>query len=291
MLSRTPAFLLAALCWSATALAGSSNSLLDVSPDGARLLVVNSDNDSVSVVDMRSRKVLHEIKVGDKPEGVTWIGNGPLAAVTVYREDRVVFLDTDDGQHRRETAASPTNPTASSPPRTAAGPRSRTSIPAPSARSTWSKRKVLRKIKAGSMVRGLALSSRRETPVRHRVLHRHPARRRSRAPARSSIPGRATPPITFARHVVVHPRRPKAYLSHIRSQDRGHRRRRLHLPASDHLRSWCRPTARAGARRWPWTPTTASMSSTNPWEAALSPDGKRLYTDLRRHQRHERLGR
>ena len=55
-----------------------------------------SDGD-VTVVDLRARKALHEIKVGGKPEGVTWIGSGPLAAVTVYREDLVVFLDTGTG--------------------------------------------------------------------------------------------------------------------------------------------------------------------------------------------------
>src|SRR6516165_5935141 len=67
--------------------AGSSNSLMDVSPDGTRLLVANADNGTVTVVDTAARKVLHEIAVGEKPEGVTWIGNGPQAAVTAYHED------------------------------------------------------------------------------------------------------------------------------------------------------------------------------------------------------------
>src|SRR5216684_1473109 len=78
--------------------AGASNSLLDLSPDGAILLVVNADNGSVTVVDTVARRALREIPVGDKPEGVTWIGKGPLAAVTVYKEDLVVFIDTEKGQ-------------------------------------------------------------------------------------------------------------------------------------------------------------------------------------------------
>src|SRR5690242_12740898 len=90
--------LLAVLAFPALARAGSSNSLMDVAPDGSRLLVANADNGSVTVVDLKSRKAVHEIKVGDKPEGVTWIGNGPLAAVTVYREDAVVFIDAAAGQ-------------------------------------------------------------------------------------------------------------------------------------------------------------------------------------------------
>src|SRR5690349_1476628 len=72
--------------------AGSSNSLLDITPDGKHLLVPNSDNGTVTVVDALTDKVLREIIVGDKPEGVTWLGNGPLAVVTVYREDRIAFV-------------------------------------------------------------------------------------------------------------------------------------------------------------------------------------------------------
>src|SRR5438132_7068986 len=92
--------LLAALAMSLTgkARAGSSNSLLDVSPDGSLLLVANPDNGTVTVVDTLTRKSIHEIEVGEKPEGVTWIGSGPLAAVTVYREDKVVFFDADMGK-------------------------------------------------------------------------------------------------------------------------------------------------------------------------------------------------
>jgi YVTN family beta-propeller protein len=78
--------------------ANSSNSLMDVSPDGSLLLVANPDNGTVTVVDTVARKKLHEIKVGDKPEGVTWIGAGPLAAVAVYHDDRVVFLDAREGR-------------------------------------------------------------------------------------------------------------------------------------------------------------------------------------------------
>jgi YVTN family beta-propeller protein len=93
---------LAAICLTlgsiSMAWAGTSNSLMDVSPDGKRLIVANSDNGTVTIVDTADRKALREIKVGDKPEGVAWIGQGPLAAVTVYREDRVVFLDTEKGQ-------------------------------------------------------------------------------------------------------------------------------------------------------------------------------------------------
>src|SRR5262245_59351890 len=78
--------------------AGSSSSLLDVSPDGKLLLVANPDNGTVTVVDVAAAKVLHEIPVGDRPEGVAWVGPGPLAVVTVYRDDALVFLDAEAGR-------------------------------------------------------------------------------------------------------------------------------------------------------------------------------------------------
>src|SRR5579859_5062770 len=99
---RSAAFLIALLVIVPAVRANSSNSLMDVSSDGSLLLVANPDNGTVTVVDPAARKKLHEIKVGDKPEGVTWIGARgtdatPLAAVTVYREDRIVFIDAKEG--------------------------------------------------------------------------------------------------------------------------------------------------------------------------------------------------
>src|SRR5580692_2090751 len=77
--------------------AGTSNSLLDVSPDGKLLLAANRDNGTVTVVDTQTRKVLREIKVGEKPEGVSWIGDGPRAVVTVYEDSALVFFDAVTG--------------------------------------------------------------------------------------------------------------------------------------------------------------------------------------------------
>src|SRR5688572_15228162 len=78
--------------------AGASNSLLDVSPDGTRLLVDNTDNGTVTVIDTAKREVIREIEVGAKPEGVAWIGNGPRAAATLYAGSAVVFFDAATGK-------------------------------------------------------------------------------------------------------------------------------------------------------------------------------------------------
>src|SRR5947209_8954319 len=99
MLCRSAPYLLtivaivALFCLSPYSRAGSSNSLMDVSSDGAWLLVANPDNGTVTVVDVGARRAVREIDVGgEKPEGVCWIGAGPLAAATVYRENLVVFF-------------------------------------------------------------------------------------------------------------------------------------------------------------------------------------------------------
>ncbi|MBJ7429831.1 MAG: YncE family protein, partial [Gemmataceae bacterium] len=75
--------------------AGQSNSLMDVSQDGKKIAVANTDSGTVTVFDVQSRKPLAEIPVGTKPEGVTWIGKSPLLAVTLYSEDKVVIIDCD----------------------------------------------------------------------------------------------------------------------------------------------------------------------------------------------------
>ena len=76
--------------------AGSSSSLLDLSADGTRLLVANTDTGSVSVIDVKARQKLHEVAVGDHPEGVAWAGNVALA--TVYGDDAVQFVETATGK-------------------------------------------------------------------------------------------------------------------------------------------------------------------------------------------------
>src|SRR5262249_5862882 len=78
------------------------------------------------------------------------------------------------------------------------------------------------------------------------------------------------------RHVVIHPRRPKAYLAHIRSKVQV-----IHGTGSifPHVSICDLVSPEAGKRR-----AAVAMDNfngvyvvTNPWEAALSPDGKRLY--------------
>jgi YVTN family beta-propeller protein len=255
--------------------AGSSNSLMDLSPDGDRLLVTNADNGSVTVVDTRARKALREIKVGDKPEGVTWIGKGPLAAVTVYHEDRVVFFDADTGRVVQNLAVAdePYGIVANK-----AGTRAWVTHEYPGTVSEidLGARKVVREFKAGSFVRGLALSP---DESRLYVTEFYTANLHAVDLQKGAVvdtwKGHATD--NLCRNVVLHPRRPKAYLAHIRSKITvvdGSGSIFPQLSICDLV------PPNSSKRRMSVALDTYNgvYVVTNCWEAALSPDGKRLYT-------------
>ena len=196
--------------------AGTSNSLMDVSPAGSQLLVANSDNGTVSVVDTAARKVLREIKVGDKPEGVTWIGAGPLAAATVYRDDLVVFFDTRDGRIIKKL------PVADEPYGIVAnknGTRAWVTQDYPGSVTEVDLRTqtITRQMPAGSFVRGIALAPDESrlyvTEFYTGILHAVDVRT---GKVVDSWKGHSTE--NLSRHVVLHPRRPKAYLSLLRAR-------------------------------------------------------------------------
>jgi YVTN family beta-propeller protein len=268
-------FVLGALLTAAPVRAGTSNSLLDISPDGRRLLVTNSDSGSVSVVDTASRKAVHEIPVGDKPEGITWIGSGPLAAVTVYREDKVIFLDAAAGK----VVAS--LPVANEPYGIVASRDGRRlyvshEYPGVVSEIDVASRRVLRAMKAGNMVRGIALSPDESrvyvTEFYTAALH---AIDLKSGQVVDSWHGHSTD--NLARQVVLHPRRPKAYVSHIRSiVDRIDGNGSI-FP---HLTVYTLTPAAESERRVSFAMDTYNgvYVVTNPWESAVSPDGTRLYT-------------
>jgi len=257
-------------------LAGASNSLLDVSPDGSRLIVANSDNGTVTVVDLKERKVVREIPVGDHPEGVAWVGDGPVALVSVYRDDKLVFVDTSVGKVIESVAcaAEPYGVVA-----TKGGRRAYVTHDYPGLVSEvdLESRKVVRTIPAGAWARGVAL-----TPDESRIYVTNyytgtlTAIDLNDGKVVDSWPGRESD--NLCRHVVVHPRRPKAYLSHIRSRVHVFDARGSIFPEL----SICTLTpAKADEKR-----RTAIALDTyngvyvtaNPWESAISPDAKTFVT-------------
>lgn len=257
--------------------AGTSNSLLDVSPDGRRLLVANPDNGTVSVVDLAAEKVLHEIKVGEKPEGVTWIGGGPIGAVAVYREDRVVFFDATTGSvvKRLPVSDEPYGIVADK-----AGKRAWVTHEYPGlvAELDLSKQTVVREMPVGPFVRGICLST-DERSLYVTQYYTGILNAVDLASGKMVDTWKGQTNDNLSRNIVVHPRRGKAYLAHIRSRvSTAHGAGSIfpHVSICD-----LRPAKDADDRRR----MSVSMDTynnlyvvTNPWESALSPDGKRLYS-------------
>ncbi|HEV3144897.1 MAG TPA: c-type cytochrome [Gemmataceae bacterium] len=261
--------------------AGNSNSLMDVSPDGTRLLVANTDSGTVTVVDLEKRAKLYEIPVGDHPEGVTWIGNGPLAAVTVYREDKVFILDANQGRvfHRMDVDDEPYGIVADR-----AGRRAWVTHDYPGCvcEIDLEARKVIRKLAVGPFLRGIALSP---DESRLFVTEFHTGRLHAIDIAKWAVvdswPGQKTD--NLSRNVVIHPNRPKAYLSHLRSITDVINARGSIFPQL----SVCdlAPATPDKDGKIPKRRTSIPLDTfnevyivTNPWEAAVSPDGKRIYT-------------
>ncbi|MBX9677404.1 MAG: beta-propeller fold lactonase family protein [Gemmataceae bacterium] len=262
-----------ALISAARLYANVNNSLMDVSPNGQRLLVANADNASVTLIDLAAGKAVKEIAVGDKPEAVSWINGGPLAIVTLYAERAVCIVDVGEGKvvARISTKAEPygvvTNP---------AGTRAWVTHEYPGIVSEidLTIRKVIREIPAGSYLRGIALAP-DEKRVYVSEFHTGVLNAVDLASGKvvDSWKGHSTD--NLARHVLLHPRRPKAYLTHIRSMVKVNDGRGSIFP---HL-SFCDLNPGEGKRRVSFGMDTFNgvYVTTNPWEADISPDGKRLY--------------
>lgn len=273
--------LLAFLNGAPFAFAGSSNSLMDVSPDGRRLIVANPDNGTVTVMDAEARKTLHEIRVGDKPESVAWIGAGPLAVVTVYHEDQVVFVDTQEGKvvKKLPVADEPYGIVTNKDGSRAWVTHEYLGI---ISEIDLKEQKVTRQLHVGAFVRGLAISPDESrlyvTEFYSAVLH---AVDLNTWQVVDSWHGHSTD--NLCRHVLIHPRRPKAYLLHLRSKiDVVDSSGSIfpHLSICDLVPPPHEKDSPNGKRRMSIALDTYNgvYVVTNPWESALSADGKRIYT-------------
>ncbi len=256
----------------AWAWAGSSNSLLDLSADGKHLLVANTDNGSVTLIDVAARKALREIRVGEKPEGVAWIGK-QLAAVTLYTQNKVVVFDVMKGAivHELRVAAEPYGIVTDKAGRLAWVTHE---YPGTVSEIDLEKMQVVREIPVGAFVRGIALSPDEKrlyvTEFYSGILH---AVDLASGKVVDSWRGHSTD--NLCRQVVLHPRRPKAYVPHIRSMVTVNDGSGSIFPQM----AVCDLKPGEGRRRISFGMDTFNgiYVVTNPWEVALSPDGKRLY--------------
>jgi YVTN family beta-propeller protein len=259
----------------AFAFAGSSNSLLDVSPDGSRLAVANTDSGTVSVVDLKSRKKLAEFPCGDHPEGVAWAGNSGTFLATVYGDDRVLFFDAAKGH----IFSLPVDDEPYGIVTTKDGKFAYVSHDYPGTVSEIdiAARKVTRRLAAGPNSRGIALSNDEKTLYVTEFLS-------AKLNAVDIASGKLVDSWAgyesdnLARNVVLHPKRPKAYLMHIRSRTTHHEARSSIFPHLSMCDLWAKPEGEKRRRSLSFDTYNDVYVVTSPWEAALSPDGSRLYT-------------
>lgn len=254
--------------------AGRSNSLMDVSTDGRLLACSNRDSGSVTIIDLTTHQVRHEVPVGHKPEGVTFLGTSHRLAIAVYGDDLVKFLDAETGQVTAET------PVFDEPygiVSTTGGDRVYVTLDYPGdvVEIDAATAQVVRSIPVGSFVRGAALAAddRRLLVTEYYTGVVHEVDLAGGVVTEHRWTGSQQD--NLARQIVWHPRRPKAYVPHQRSvvtnpQGAGaifpyvsvldtddhehHRRKRVQM---DSFRG--------------------TYVVANPWEVDVSPDGRTLY--------------
>lgn len=255
-----------------TSMAGSSNSLMDISSDGALLACSNRDSGTVTIVDLATDKVQREIKVGHKPEGVSFIGQTHDLAVAVYDDDTVIFLDGDSGEKTNSIAVFDEPYGIVS---TEDGSRIYVTLEYPGqvVEIDPQSAKIVRTFSAGEFPRGIAI-----TPDQKQLLICEYLTATIRAIDRSSgklvdeWPGSSTD--NLARQLVIHPERPKAYVSFIRSKVTAHQGTGSIFPyvaIADLVES--EDTRR---KRMPLDSVFGTRVTANPWEIAISPDGRQL---------------
>jgi YVTN family beta-propeller protein len=258
--------------WSTGTLAGSSNSHLDISRDGVWLACANRDAGSITLIDRATHAKVREIPVGRHPEGVAFLGDTHRLAVAVYGDDTVVFLDADAGTELGRTTVfdEPYGVVSS-----ADGSKVYVTLEYPGqvVEIDAASRTVTRELNVGSMLRGLAMDPRGE---RLYVTEYHSANVKAVDLATWSVVDAWTTGNNenLARQIVVHPTLPRAYVPHIRSRTHVNHGEGSIVPNL----SVVKLNGGEGRRR-----ATKMLDSffrvyvpANPWEAAVSPDGRTL---------------
>jgi len=263
----------ALICPVSTVTAGPSNSLMDISSDGTLLACSNRDSGTVTIVDLGAHTKRSQVPVGAKPEGVSFVGTTHVVAVAVYGEDRIVYVDADAGRPAGQTEVFDEPYGIASDER---GDRLYVTLDYPGqlVEIDVATRKVARQFNVGEFVRGIALSA---DGRRAFVTEFYTAAVKAVDLASGQVNDEwhGVQTDNLVRQIVLNPRRPKAYIANIRSRatmahgegsifpyvsvvdtDPGEGRRRKRIPMDAFL---------------------GNRVTANPWEVAVSADGRQLY--------------
>lgn len=258
---------------SGTAAAGHSNSLMDISSDGKLLACSNRDNGTVSVVDLSTRKVIHELPVGKHPEGVSFIGSTHRLAVAVHADDVVVFLDGDQGQELGRTAVFDEPYSVVS---TTDGKLVYATLDFPGQviEIDSTTHQINRTWEAGKFTRGLALAP-DESRIYITEYYTGIVKSFDRGSGKLVEEWVGSPQDNLARQIVVHPTKPKAFLPHQRSRTNVNHGSGSIFPYVSIIDIDSKEDSRR--KRVQMDAFISVFVVANPWEVAISPDGQMLY--------------
>jgi DNA-binding beta-propeller fold protein YncE len=254
---------------------GSSNSLMDISADGRFLACSNRDNGSVTIVELPTLRKVGEILVGPKPEGVTFLGDSNRLAVAVYGMDRVVYLDADQRQivGQTEVFDEPYGVVSDS-----TGQRVYVTLDYPGhvLEIEAASYGITRDLDVGDFIRGIAWSP-EGNGGRLFVTEYYRGAVKAIDVASWQVVDEWTAASTdnLLRQIALNPRRPKAYLPHVRSRVTTPHGEGSIFPFISILDT----TAGEGPRRRrkPMDAFLGNLVTAGPWEIAVSADGKQLY--------------
>jgi len=255
------------------AVAGGSNSLMDISPDGHFLACANRDSGTVTLIRLGSLRKVREVEVGKQPEGITFLGNSRTLAAAVYADDKVVFIDADTGERigATEVFDEPYGVVSD-----ASGAKVYVTLEYPGQVveiDGWTK-KVVRTFAAGRFPRGIALTA---DERRLLITEYYSATVLAIDVETGEEVDRWTPASTdnLARQLAVHPKRPKAYVPHIRSRATAAHGEGSIFPYVSVVRTAVSEEDRR--TRIPMDAFRGNFVVANPWEVGVSPDGRHLY--------------
>lgn len=251
--------------------AGTSNSLMDLSTDGALLACSNRDSGTVTIIELPALKKKFEIEVGSAPEGVTFIGATHQLAVAIYGDDCIRFLDADAG------TIVGTLDVADEPYSVISSPDGKElfatlEYPGEVIRIDPVQRVITRSVVVGKLPRGLALTSTGTlliTEYQTGVV-------KNIDPATLTVTDQWTGSSqdNLARQITSHPVRGKAYLPHQRSMTMVAHGAGSIFPYLGVIDTGAGEGKRR--KRIQMDSFRGTYVVANPWEVAISPDGRHL---------------
>ena len=256
----------------ASALGGTSNSLMDISADGKLLICSNRDNGTVTIVDLETNTKRKEIQVGDKPEGVSFIGKSHRFACCVYGEDKVVLADADTGAIEKSV------PVFDEPYGIVSATNGQLFVtldyPGQVIKLHPDSGAIEQRFDAGKFVRGIAVNTdgTRLWCTEYytglvRSLDANTGEQLHEWPGRSSD--------NLLRQLIIHPTRPKAYLPHIRSRVTFAHGSGSIFPYVSVLD--LEPIDDDERTRIPMDSFRLTQVTANPWECAITNNGKLFF--------------